>query len=100
MLGHHSTFSLIPALGYRFSTRLRSEPYWRPRLDGRLHVGLYATPQIRVALEGRGQWLMADGAVEGGLLLHFQGSKRRGLRDFSPLAFPFEAALDSRVETQ
>ena len=100
MIGHASSAAVIAGLGYRFQTSFRNEAYWRPRVQGRFQTGIYAHPKVRVSLTSTVQWLPLQDGLEGGLSLHFQASPRRGLRDFSPLSFPFNAALDSRVEAQ
>jgi len=100
LLGHNTIATVLPALGYRFASPLRSEPYWRPRLEGRLALSAYASPRLRVELSSAMQWLPLQDGLEGGISLSFQASPRRGLRDFSPLSTPFTSALDSRVEDQ
>ena len=100
MIGQASSLPVLGGMGHRFETTYRTESYWRPRLLGRLHTGIYLSPKVRVSLTGDVQWLPLQEGLEGNAALHFQASPRRGLRDFSPLAFPFNAALDSRVEAR
>ncbi|MEC7242503.1 MAG: hypothetical protein VXW32_14805 [Myxococcota bacterium] len=98
MMGQSSSVTLLGGIGHRFETAYRSQAYWRPRFLARVHSGLYLSHKLRVSITSDLQWLPLQQGLEGGLALHFQASPRRGVRDFSPLAFPFNAALDSRVE--
>lgn len=98
MMGHNVVATLIPAMGRRFESALRSTAYWRPRVNGRLAVSGYATSRLRIELASTAQWLPLQQGLEGGVQLSFQLSPQRGLRDFSPLSMPFSSALDSRVE--
>ena len=98
LVGHNMLLTVIPAIGHRFSTQLREESYWRPRLTARLTYAGYATPKFRFKLASQLQWLPLQDSVEGGLTLEMQASPQRGLRDVSPLDQPFNSAFDSRVE--
>jgi hypothetical protein len=98
MMGHNVVATLLPAMGRRFESALRSTAYWRPRVNGRLAVSGYATNRLRIELASTAQWLPLQQGLEGGVQLSFQLSPQRGLRDFSPLSMPFSSALDSRVE--
>ena len=72
MLGHNTALTVLSGFGHRFETSYRSASYWRPRLLGRLHTGLYLSPKLRVSLTGDVQWLPLQDGLEGSAALHFR----------------------------